>query len=110
MNGSKLLVTGASGFIGSALTERLIKDGNDVRAFVRNRQKLSGLNGSISDVVEGDITDPVTVCAVSAAGRRSCSDGLPEGHRRLEADAQKRDSSTAFALQTLSGMGTSTKC
>ncbi len=57
MSKSKLLVTGATGFIGSALTKKLIKGGNDVRVLVRNRQKLSGLNGSISDVVEGDITD-----------------------------------------------------
>ena len=62
MGVSKLLVTGASGFIGSALTKRLLEDGNnDVRVLVRNRQKLSDLNGSLSDVVEGDITDSKSV-------------------------------------------------
>ena len=30
----KVLVTGADGFIGSHLVEELVKEGNDVRAFV----------------------------------------------------------------------------
>lgn len=33
----KMLVTGATGFIGSHLTERLVKDGHDVSALVRRR-------------------------------------------------------------------------
>ena len=31
---SKILITGADGFIGSHLTERLVREGHDVRAFV----------------------------------------------------------------------------
>ena len=31
---AKIVVTGADGFIGSHLTERLVRDGHDVRAFV----------------------------------------------------------------------------
>ena len=33
-NGGKILVTGADGFIGSHLTEALVRSGVDVRAFV----------------------------------------------------------------------------
>jgi len=57
----KVLVTGASGFIGKALTARLQKDGHDVRALVRDRKKISAMNGSVLDVIEGDITDPTSV-------------------------------------------------
>ena len=36
----KALITGASGFVGSAVTKRLIADGHHVRPFVRNPKKL----------------------------------------------------------------------
>ena len=34
LRGKKILVTGADGFIGSHLTEALVRAGHDVRAFV----------------------------------------------------------------------------
>ena len=34
LSGKKILVTGADGFIGSHLVERLVRDGHDVRAFM----------------------------------------------------------------------------
>ncbi|MEF9842092.1 MAG: GDP-mannose 4,6-dehydratase, partial [Raoultibacter sp.] len=53
----KLLVTGAAGFIGSHLTEELIKEGHDVKAFVHyNSQNswgwLETLPAEIMDHVE----------------------------------------------------------
>ena len=67
--GKKVLVTGAGGFIGSHLVERLAKSGAEVRAFVRytsrNDQGLIELlppeiKESI-EVVLGDLRDPETV-------------------------------------------------
>ena len=52
----KVLVTGATGFIGQALTKKLVETGHDVRALVRDRRKVSALNG-VTEVVVGDITD-----------------------------------------------------
>ncbi len=62
----KILVTGAGGFIGSHLTEELVKQGKDVRAFVRynsrdDRGLLEDLPKEIQDrveVVPGDLKDP----------------------------------------------------
>lgn len=62
----KILVTGADGFIGSHLTEELIKQGYDVRAFVLyNSFNSWGWLDSLPkdvrqnmDVVSGDIRDP----------------------------------------------------
>jgi UDP-glucose 4-epimerase len=64
-----VLVTGAEGFIGSHLVERLVKDGADVRAFA-----LYSFNGSFGwleevaadvraqvDLHVGDVRDPATV-------------------------------------------------
>lgn len=69
LRGRKILVTGADGFIGSHLTEELVRRGHDVRAFVyynsfnswgwldtADRQILDSL-----DVFSGDIRDPFGV-------------------------------------------------
>jgi dihydroflavonol-4-reductase len=52
-----VLVTGASGFIGSALASRLIRDGVAVRVLVRDRARLKGRWAEEVEVVAGDITD-----------------------------------------------------
>lgn len=66
-SGTKVLVTGAGGFIGSHLVERLAQEGADVRAFVRYTSHgghglLEGLDLARSvDVVLGDIRDAASV-------------------------------------------------
>jgi NAD dependent epimerase/dehydratase len=65
----KILVTGAAGFIGSHLTERLVRQGHTVRAFVRyngrdDRGHLDDLPSDIQselEVVRGDLKDPESV-------------------------------------------------
>jgi len=52
----KVLVTGAGGFIGSHLTEQLVREGHDVRAFVRYNS-----NGSIGWLNDSDITKEIEV-------------------------------------------------
>jgi len=64
--GKKILVTGADGFIGSHLVERLVRDGYDVRAFVLYNsfnswgwldQCAEDVKGRF-EVFSGDIRDP----------------------------------------------------
>lgn len=75
-----VMVTGADGFIGSHLTEELVKRGEKVRAFC-----LYNSFGSLGwidtlppeirneiDVFMGDVRDP-TACAPPCAGRSGCS-------------------------------------
>jgi NAD dependent epimerase/dehydratase len=67
--GRKVLVTGASGFIGSHLTQGLLDAGADVRAFIKyNSMNHRGFLDTLSiseqraiEVVKGDIRDPHTV-------------------------------------------------
>lgn len=51
----KALVTGATGFIGSQLVERLVEEGHGVRALARPGSDASGLERIGVEVVRGDI-------------------------------------------------------
>lgn len=54
----RVLVTGASGFIGSNLVRVLIEEGMEVRALVVPGAGTQNLNGLNVEMVEGDLTDP----------------------------------------------------
>jgi dihydroflavonol-4-reductase len=53
----KTLITGASGFVGSAVLRQLIHAGHDVRALVRPQSDLRNLAGLPVEIVYGDLTD-----------------------------------------------------
>jgi uncharacterized protein YbjT (DUF2867 family) len=58
----RVLVTGATGYIGGRLTPRLVEAGADVRVLVRSPEKLVDVPwaGDV-EVVQGDLTDPESV-------------------------------------------------
>lgn len=58
---TKVLVTGAAGFIGSHVTRLLVEQGRDVRALVRPGEKTDNIDGLPIEKVQGDILDPVAV-------------------------------------------------
>jgi dihydroflavonol-4-reductase len=53
----KALVTGATGFVGSAVARRLLRDGHQVRVLARPRSDRRNVQGLDVEVVEGDLTD-----------------------------------------------------
>ncbi len=57
-SGATLLVTGASGFIGSKLVVELVRRGHAVRALVRPSSSRKGLVDERITLVVGDVTDP----------------------------------------------------
>ncbi|MBT8342346.1 MAG: NAD-dependent epimerase/dehydratase family protein [Desulfatitalea sp.] len=54
----KALLTGASGFLGSAVLRRLIEEGHAVRALVRAGSDRRNLAGLAVESVTGDLSDP----------------------------------------------------
>ncbi len=61
-----ILVTGANGFVGSHLVERLRRDGVAVRALVRNPSRAEKLRDLGAEIVPGNISDPVSLDAAAA--------------------------------------------
>ena len=53
----KTLVTGATGFIGSHLAERLAADGHDVRILLRETSNRKWIEGIDADLVVGSLSD-----------------------------------------------------
>jgi nucleoside-diphosphate-sugar epimerase len=61
-----VLVTGATGFVGSHTVATLLRDGHDVRILVRNPDRVApalGPHGVTAPAVRGDMTDPSSVAA-----------------------------------------------
>lgn len=57
----KTLVTGASGFVGSAVTRVLIEVGHEVRVLVRPDSDRRNLQGLAIDIAQGDLRDITTL-------------------------------------------------
>ena len=63
----RILVTGASGYVGSALVPRLRAEGHEVRGFARSRERVAAARVELDDLVIGD--------AISGAGLARALDG-----------------------------------
>ena len=61
--GSPVLVTGGSGFLGSAVTRALLARGARVRALIRPSSRRGNLEGLDCEIVHGDLTDPESLRA-----------------------------------------------
>jgi dihydroflavonol-4-reductase len=63
LTGEPILVTGASGFVGSAVLRAAIGRGAKARALVRPTSPTKNLEGLGCEAVVGDMTDPVSMAA-----------------------------------------------
>lgn len=63
MSSDPILVTGASGFVGSAVARALQAQGAKLRLIVRSGSPRDNLDGLDAEIVTGDLTDPEVVRA-----------------------------------------------
>lgn len=58
----RVLLTGATGYIGGRLAPRLLEAGHDVRVLVRDRKRIEGRPwaGDV-EIIEGDLLDPASL-------------------------------------------------
>lgn len=62
----RVLVTGATGFLGAEIVRELVRRGHAVRALVRPSSALAGLEGAAAEIARGDVLDPPSVRAALA--------------------------------------------
>ncbi len=62
----RVLVTGATGLVGSAVVRELLARGHAVRALARPTSDLSNLEGAGAEIVRGDVLDAASVRAALA--------------------------------------------
>src|SRR5690349_11206792 len=59
----KILVTGATGKVGSRLTKRFVQRGDHVRALVRDASRAQDLHAAGAELVEADLRDASSLAA-----------------------------------------------
>jgi nucleoside-diphosphate-sugar epimerase len=103
LRGKDILVTGATGFIGSRVALELAKSGARVRALVRNPAKAGGLADAGISTVIGDMAEPASL----ASAVRGCqavfhfagttNEFKPRAHfERVNLDGTRRLAETAL--------------
>ena len=79
----RVLLTGGTGYIGSAVLDSLVRAGHQVDALVRNREKAADVQARGAHPVVGDLGRPETYAAVAAAADgaiHTAMDDSPRGH------------------------------
>jgi hopanoid-associated sugar epimerase len=68
--GDPILVTGATGFVGSAVLRALVSRGETVRVLARPSSPRRNLEGVACEIVEGDMTDAASMARAMAGVRQ----------------------------------------
>jgi nucleoside-diphosphate-sugar epimerase len=93
------MLTGASGFLGVHVLQRLLDEGHRVRAFVRTPTKMHGHLSTLGvdpdhpslEVAAGDMTDPAAVREATAGCERVIHAAATFSYRRRDADRMLRE-------------------
>jgi nucleoside-diphosphate-sugar epimerase len=108
VNGMRVFITGATGFVGGALAKALVQQGAEIHALTRPGADRSSLNSLAITWHEGDITDSRSLngamahadCVVHAAGKLGQA-GVPEQvYHRVHVEGTRNVMAAALASRT----------
>lgn len=93
-NKQRIAVTGATGFLGCHLSDRLINDGYDVRILARDNGKAKRFEGLASKIVIADITDKEPIIelvkdadvVIHLVSNFRTASGLPESYKQINVE------------------------
>ncbi len=104
----RVLVTGATGFLGSHIAERIARDGHSVRVLVRRTSDRSFLQGIEVEEALGDVTQPETLpAAVEGVDAVIHAAGLTKARSAAEFDEVNAQGTANLlsALKSTDSMG-----
>jgi nucleoside-diphosphate-sugar epimerase len=87
----RVLLTGGTGYIGSAVLDSLVRAGHHVDALVRNREKAAAVQVRGAHPVIGDLSQPATYAAVAAVVNGSIHTAMDDSSRGHALDALALD-------------------
>src|SRR5580765_2478374 len=107
----RVLITGASGFVGSAVVRAAVQRGFDVRALVRSSSLLTNLSGLDCEIVQGDMRDAASVSSalrdvrflfhVAADYRLWARDPMEIYHKNLEGTRVTMDAARNYGVEKI---------
>lgn len=98
----RILITGISGFAGTHLAARLLRDGHDVHGTAGGRASIERLRARLGDAVSAiDTVDIADAAAVSAAVRQARPDAVLHLAGTASVGGSARDPASVFAINAL---------
>ncbi|NOX91024.1 MAG: NAD-dependent epimerase/dehydratase family protein [Gammaproteobacteria bacterium] len=101
----RVAITGATGFLGSHLTERLLKDGYEVSILARDEEKARKFEGRVHDIVIADIADRAAMArlvegadfVIHLVSNFRTASGSPESYQQINVEGTKAVVDAAMA-------------
>ncbi len=93
----RIFLTGATGYLGSAILDALVRAGHEVTALVRDGEKASRVSGRGAHPVVGDLARPASYCDHAAEHHAYVHVALDSPARAPETDRTAIDMLTASA-------------
>ena len=95
----RIFLTGATGYVGSAVTEALLRSGHEVTALVRDPEKAEYVTGRGVPAIGGELSRPASYAAAAEAADGIIHTALESSPRKQKVDRQAIDTLVAAAAR-----------